>query len=304
MADDIMLTVDGPRIPKPIAIEDLLLTRPMFSHHLFLLTLDDKLFLAPIRDPKKVIDVGTGTGIWAQDFADQFPHADVVGTDLSPIQPDFAPPNLRFEIDDCCSTWTYPPNHFDFIHIRCMYGSVAEWPAFYFECYDMLYDVYRAKIQRRHLVPGGYIEQAEISVRVCSDIGDIDPDSVWGENNRLFFCAGEASGRTLVIQEKLKGLIEEAGFVDVVEHQYRWPLGAWSQDQKLRDLGRWNQHRWEEGLEGWSMAFCTRIMGWSYEQVKAWNVETKRTMRDRSLHIYQNVFVSPPMSRHAWVWAE
>ena len=129
---------------------------------------------------------------------------------------------------------------------------------------SMLYDVYRAKIQRRHLVPGGYIEQAEISVRVCSDIGDIDPDSVWGENNRLFFCAGEASGRTLVIQEKLKGLIEEAGFVDVVEHQYRWPLGAWSQDQKLRDLGRWNQHRWEEGLEGWSMAFCTRIMGVSY----------------------------------------
>ena len=36
------------------------------SHHLFLLTFNDKLFLAPIQNPKNVLDVGTGTGIWAQ----------------------------------------------------------------------------------------------------------------------------------------------------------------------------------------------------------------------------------------------
>lgn len=36
------------------------------SHHLFLLTFNDKLFLAPIQNPKSVLDVGTGTGIWAQ----------------------------------------------------------------------------------------------------------------------------------------------------------------------------------------------------------------------------------------------
>lgn len=60
----------------------------------------------------------------------------MVGTDLSPIQPDFAPPNLRFEIDDSCSRWTYEENSFDFIHVRCMYGSVADWPAFYQECFE------------------------------------------------------------------------------------------------------------------------------------------------------------------------
>ncbi len=58
------------------------------------------------------------------------------GTDLSPIQPGFAPPNLHFEIDDCCSEWVYPKNHFDYIHIRLMYGSVADWPAFYKEAYE------------------------------------------------------------------------------------------------------------------------------------------------------------------------
>lgn len=35
-------------------------------HHLFLLTFNDKLFLAPIENPLNVLDVGTGTGIWAQ----------------------------------------------------------------------------------------------------------------------------------------------------------------------------------------------------------------------------------------------
>ena len=37
-----------------------------YSHHMLTMLLDDKLFLAPIsRSPEKVLDVGTGTGIWA-----------------------------------------------------------------------------------------------------------------------------------------------------------------------------------------------------------------------------------------------
>lgn len=34
-------------------------------HHMFILTLNDKLFMAPIKNPKRVMDVGTGIGIWA-----------------------------------------------------------------------------------------------------------------------------------------------------------------------------------------------------------------------------------------------
>lgn len=35
------------------------------SHHLWLLTFEDKLFLAPIENPEMILDVGTGTGLWA-----------------------------------------------------------------------------------------------------------------------------------------------------------------------------------------------------------------------------------------------
>jgi hypothetical protein len=35
------------------------------SHIMNTLVLGDKLFLAPVNNPKKVLDVGTGTGAWA-----------------------------------------------------------------------------------------------------------------------------------------------------------------------------------------------------------------------------------------------
>ncbi|KAH8600963.1 S-adenosyl-L-methionine-dependent methyltransferase [Bisporella sp. PMI_857] len=72
-----------------------------FMHHIFYMTLGGKLQLAPIGDsPQRVLDVGTGTGIWAIDFADAYPSAEVIGLDLSPIQPQWLPPNLTFHIDD------------------------------------------------------------------------------------------------------------------------------------------------------------------------------------------------------------
>ena len=59
-----------------------------FQHAMLLRTLGGKLHLAPIpRDIQNALDVGTGTGIWAIDFADEYPSARVVGTDLSPTQP-------------------------------------------------------------------------------------------------------------------------------------------------------------------------------------------------------------------------
>ncbi|KAK5659800.1 hypothetical protein OQA88_1012 [Cercophora sp. LCS_1] len=70
------------------------------NHHLLTLALDNKLFLAPVDKPAKVLDVGTGTGIWAIDFADEFLDADVTGVDISPIQPSWGPLNLKFELDD------------------------------------------------------------------------------------------------------------------------------------------------------------------------------------------------------------
>ncbi|KAK4068523.1 hypothetical protein Purlil1_13774 [Purpureocillium lilacinum] len=75
-------------------------------HHAFLLALDDRLFLAPIgENPSRILDVGAGTGIWTMDVADEYPSAGVRGYDLSPIQPQYVPPNVEFFVDDVEEEW-------------------------------------------------------------------------------------------------------------------------------------------------------------------------------------------------------
>lgn len=82
------------------------------------IALDGELTLAPIsKDSSRVLDFGTGTGIWAIDFADEHPNAEVIGTDLSPIQPSWVPNNCKFLIDDVEADWNWSPDeYFDLVH--------------------------------------------------------------------------------------------------------------------------------------------------------------------------------------------
>ncbi|KAK3946829.1 S-adenosyl-L-methionine-dependent methyltransferase [Pseudoneurospora amorphoporcata] len=125
-------------------------------HHGMTLALDDRLYTAPLsKDIKNALDVGTGT-VFAQmtnsgaysDFADEFPTCNVVGTDISAIQPNWVPPNLQFDIDDASKTWTYSDNHFDYVHIRWLSGTMKDWASLYKEAY-------------RCTKPGGWIEHLD-----------------------------------------------------------------------------------------------------------------------------------------------
>jgi hypothetical protein len=168
--------------------------------------------------------------------------------DLSPIQPTNIPPNVRFEVDDMAQTWTYPKNCFDFIHVRGLYGSIRDWPAFYKEAYDALQ-------------PGGWIEQAEMSVVPLSDDGSVTEGHIFHLWGKLSLEAGERFGKSLTIHKDAKGLIENAGFEQVTEKVFKLPIGGWSNDPKLKTLGRWNQLHWECGIEAWCIALLTRVMG-------------------------------------------
>ncbi|KAL8949245.1 MAG: hypothetical protein Q9222_004634, partial [Ikaeria aurantiellina] len=253
-----------------------LLTLLPISHHAFLLSFNDKLFLAPIQKPRRALDVGCGIGVWAIDFAETYPDTITIATDLSPIQPGTKPPNLEFEVDDCCSDWVYENNHFDYIHVRSLYGSVADWPKFYKECYD-------------HLAPGGYLEQTEFNPVGKSDDGSIVSGDPWDKCGQLARRCGEAFGKTLMVEEFMKEEIIKAGFTDVVKIKYKWPIGAWSNDPKLKELGRWNLIHWLEGLEGWTLRFFTKHMGWTYEATRKWNADMIKTLKDKKYHAYQDV---------------
>jgi len=51
--------------------------------------------------------------------SDLYPNAQVLGTDLSPIQPVEVPENLAFIVDDCEAEWANGSG-WDFVHARNM----------------------------------------------------------------------------------------------------------------------------------------------------------------------------------------
>lgn len=88
------------------------------KHAMVKMLCGNELFFAPIgNNPQEILDMGTGTGIWAIEseelhmmtagiqadvaaVGDLFESAHVLGVDLSPIQPEWVPPNVRFMVDD------------------------------------------------------------------------------------------------------------------------------------------------------------------------------------------------------------
>ena len=178
------------------------------SHHMFRLILGGALFRAPIRNHHHVLDIGTGTGIWAIEFADEFPSAVVIGTDLSPIQPSAVPPNCRFYVDDIESEWTFD-DQFDFIHGRGMGGCIANFDLLYRRIYD-------------NLNPGGWVEMQEYESRFYSDD---DPQLLLAPNctklTELCNLASEQSGRSFAIASQQKQKMIDAGFEDVHNDVYK-----------------------------------------------------------------------------------
>lgn len=59
--------------------------------------------------------------------ADQLPGAEVLGVDLSPIQPKWVPSNCRFLVDDVEEEWLYGDN-FDMVHMRTMASVLKDIP--------------------------------------------------------------------------------------------------------------------------------------------------------------------------------
>lgn len=179
-------------------------------HHVRNLVLNGALLRAPLDNSiQRVLDIGTGTGIWAIDFADSYPSAEVIGTDLSPIQPSWVPPNLRFLVDDAEEPWLFSPSRpFDFIHARDLGGAIADWPRLLRQAHE-------------HLKPGGWIELQEFEVTLKSDDDTMRLAPTLCEYLDRLHEASEAFQRPMNIAEGHRQRLVEAGFEDVRDEVYK-----------------------------------------------------------------------------------
>ncbi|KAL0262445.1 hypothetical protein SLS55_001413 [Diplodia seriata] len=263
------------------------------QHIMWLMTHHNALHLSPIspQHTHRVLDVGTGTGAWAIAFAERHPSARVVGTDLSPVQPAFAPANCEFLVDNAERDWAFFDEYdrggskkkFDFVHARMLCMGVHDWPRFLRQCWD-------------NLAPGGWLELREITFPWAT-VDDDDDDGGgggagndsssallrWSEDVRRGAArAGIDTTACRVFDTHLRAL----GFVDIRKERPAWPLGEWPRGRREKLLGRYALRNLETGLEAISTAVFSRYLGMSRESIELSLMEARRDLHDPTMHHY------------------
>ncbi|QRW03233.1 methyltransferase domain protein [Ceratobasidium sp. AG-Ba] len=114
---------------------------------------------------KRVLDVGTGQGSWVQEMATEFPDAEFISLDVSPMAAHIPRENITFEVYDLYAGLAEPASSFDVVHMRHMAFKVPNYPALIRELH-------------RVLKPGGLLLLGELENEAY---GAADPDTPLGD---------------------------------------------------------------------------------------------------------------------------
>lgn len=109
------------------------------QHHL-LKVAAGKNYRAPLRQPRAILDVACGTGLWCREMASEFKHAQVTGFDIdrTPLERSLErldpkgmfPPNFTFLEADALKPFPFADQSFDFTHARFIspFLPIKHWP--------------------------------------------------------------------------------------------------------------------------------------------------------------------------------
>ena len=197
------------------------------QHESFMAILEGRLLCAPIKTPVgRVLDLGTGCGIWAAEFAAEHPEAEVIGIDNYPQPKIVAPANCQFKNQDAEQDWELGDAKFDVIHTRLVPLHAKEVRAVLRRCYE-------------HLNPGGYIEMHETWPPCRTDEPPEAPEhrSKVIEWAKLRFEAVSKIGIDQDMPRQLPEILSDTGFVDVQTQDHKWPLGPWMEDVRMKYMG-------------------------------------------------------------------
>ena len=244
------------------------------QHTKYLHILDGRLCLAPIGpSPQQILDLGTGTGIWAMDFADECPSAVVIGVDIAPIQPEWVPPNCKFQLDDVEDAWTFGEGTFDFIHGRDLNQSIRDW---------------RKVVRQAHrsLKKGGWLELSSEHIGPYCDDSSLPSNSALAKTCALLQDANDKFGTPAYAPFYYADYLRQQGFVKVVEKTYKIPLGRWPRDRLLKKVGAFHELNLTEGATAFGLRVFQTAFGWSKEQTETQMASLMEDVRNRAFHTY------------------
>lgn len=138
--------------PYVLPSDDQEINRLDFQHYMLRFALKGN-YAAPLEQPARILDVGSGTGRWALEMASVFPRATIVGTDLVAPKAESTPEmpaNYSFVQGNVLDGLPFPDASFDFVHMRLLLFAIPadRWPA-----------VVRELV--RVTKPGGWVESVE-----------------------------------------------------------------------------------------------------------------------------------------------
>ena len=223
-------------------------TRLSILYQTYLFLLDHQITIGVIpRKPKRILEIGTGTGDWAMAAAERFPSANVVALDLtSAYFPGAAPPNVTFEVDNAGHEWTYN-EPFDFIHIRELAGAFSDWRKIYAEV-------------AKHLKTGGVVEVADHSLIKLTNEPENSFTSIF---NGAIQSAGEKAGTPLNLDHLKKTMFDAAGLSITKTRTFDLPVGQWSSDARKQIAGKMALVATLEGIEASGLRLLTKWQGWT-----------------------------------------
>ncbi|KAK1495787.1 methyltransferase [Colletotrichum abscissum] len=250
------------------------------AHAMMVKAIGSRLYNAPLKKEKvqRILDIGTGTGLWAVEMGDVFENAEVLGIDLSPIQPEWVPPNVKFEIDDVESPWV-GNRKYDFVMCRYMVASIKDWPGLIKNIFD-------------HLNPGGWVEFQDVNTQFYSDDNTFSQDSATARWMAGFARACKGMGRDTGVAPTLASLLRQGGFPSETVHARRVkaPLGPWARDQFYKDLGMMNLILTIDGLEALSLKLFSELLGRTQEEILVETAAVRRELKTGAFGAFHAMF--------------
>ncbi|OCL01421.1 S-adenosyl-L-methionine-dependent methyltransferase [Glonium stellatum] len=242
------------------------------THFLFKKALGDKLHLAPIPQSAdiKILDIGTGTGIWAIEMGESYPTAEILGNDLSPVQPSWVPPNVKFEVDDVESAWAYA-KPFDYIFCRYLCSAIKDWPGLVRSTFE--------NIER-----GGWVEFQDFNLQYYSDDGTLKDESDTAKWVDILLDASRRNGREPSPGPLIEGWVKDAGFTNIRHKIVKLPIGPWAKDKQKKEVGLFNLVQILDGLEGFSYRLLTQVLGWELQEVDVLIAKVRKELKSKAVH--------------------
>jgi SAM-dependent methyltransferase len=168
-------------------------------------------YLAPITQPRDILDVGSGTGRWGVQMAQQFPRANVFGLDIEspPGGAEQLPDNYTFVQGDVLKGLPFADASFDFVQQRLLMGAIpgAAWPG-------VVRDLVR--VTR----PGGWVELVE-AAPVPANTPALGQLHAWMRG------ATQMRGLDITISSRIGDLLREAGVRRVDYRELPIPIGPY-----------------------------------------------------------------------------